>query len=54
MSRIMEEIWERGFIKGQINSIKALLINGFTLEEALDALDIPLDEREMYIQRVMS
>ena len=52
MSRIMEEIWERGFIKGQINSIKALLTNDFTLEEAFDALGIPFDEREMYIKKL--
>ena len=56
MSRIMEEIWKRGYeegiILGKIDSIKALLTNEFTLEEAFDALGIPFDEREMYIKKL--
>ena len=41
---------QQGVFEERINSIKKLMRkNGYTLEEALDFLDIPKEERSTYI-----
>ena len=48
------EGYTEGVIEGRSSIIMILLANGITIDEAFNLLDIPLDEREMYIQRVTS
>lgn len=57
MCEIMEQIKNEGktegIIEGTVQSIQKIMIKkGYSLEEALDILDIPEKERQQYIKRI--